>query len=183
MSAYICHDFKTPRNDTARRLPNSFRIVPVVFYLALIAGAYFVTMDVINIRGAKAEKLKHDQVKAQHESEKTRFAEEKKNLDIESARATEVAKWIEGTRVIQPLCVRVARSVPTEATLGELILERNEQLPDQFILSFKLVNGQPQHVQAVQTNLEQLNYRSYSPQQSKQGDTWDCRTNLVWQDR
>lgn len=183
MSDYLCHDFKTPRTDTSRRLPNSFRAVPVAFYLAMVAGAYFVTMDIIGYRAANQDKIKYDQIKAQHDAEKAKLEEQTGGLNVETARGTEIAKWIEGTRVMQPIFVKIARSITGESRLGELILERNEQLPNQLVLSMKLTDANISDVQQIQTNLEQLNYRAYSPQQSKQGDVIDYRSNLVWQQR
>ncbi len=183
MSTFLCHDFKTPRTDTSRRLPNSFRIVPIGFYLAVVVGAYFVTMDVISYRSANRDKAKYAQIKAQHEGEKAKHDEQTSGLNVETARAKEVAKWIEGTRVIQPICVKIGRSITTEARLSELILERNEQLPNQLVMSMKLTGGGVTEVQQIQTNIEQLNYRAYSPQQSKQGEVIDYRSNLVWQQR
>lgn len=181
MSNYLCHDFKTPRTDTSRRLPNSFRMVPVIFYLAMVLGAYFMTMDVISYRAAKADKAKYDQIKAQHDAEKAKLQAQTGTLNVESARANEVAKWIEGTRVMQPICVKIARSISAEARLSELLLERNEQLPNQLVLNMKLSDGSVSDMQQIQTNIEQLNYRAYSPQQSKQGDVIEYRSNLVWQ--
>lgn len=183
MSTYLCHDFKTPRTDTSRRLPNSFRVIPVGFYLAMVAGAYFVTMDVINYRAAQTDKTKFTQIKAQYEGEKAKFGEQTASLNVETARAQEVAKWVEGTRVMQPICVKIGRSLSSEARLSELILERNEQLPNQLVLTMKLNGGTVADVQQIQTNVEQLNYRAYSPQQSKQGEVIDYRSNLVWQQR
>lgn len=183
MSAYLCHDFKTPRTDTSRRLPNSFRIVPVVFYLALVAGAYFITMDVIGYRSANREKAKYEQIKAQHEAEKARHDSQSSSTSVETARAQEIAKWVEGTRVMQPICVKIGRSLQAEARLSELLIERNEQLPNQLMLSMKLTGSNIQDVQKIQAGVEQLNYRAYSPSQSKQGDVIDYRSNLVWQAR
>lgn len=181
MSDYICHDFKTPRNDTSRRLPNSFRVVPIVFFVAMVAGAYFVTMDIIGYRAAKDEKAKFAQIKTQFDSEKAKFESQTASLNVETARAQEVAKWIEGTRVMQPICVKIGRTITSEARISELLLERNEQLPNQLVLSMKLSGGNITEVQQIQANIEQLNYRAYSPQQSKQGETIDYRANLVWQ--
>lgn len=181
MSAYICHDFKTPRTDTSRRLPNSFRALPVLFYVAVVAGAYFITMDVISYRRSVDEKAKFNQIKKQYDEEKAKFEEMTGHLTTESSRAQEIAKWIEGTRAMQPICVKIGRSITTEARLSELIVERNEQLPNQLVLSMKLTGANIAEVQQIQSNIEQLNYRAYSPQQSKQGDIIDYRSNLVWQ--
>lgn len=183
MSNFLCHDFKTPRTDTSRRLPNSFRAVPAAFYLSLVVGAYLVTMDILSYRSAKQDKAKFDQIKAQCEADRKHFEEEKSVTDVETARAQEVAKWVEGTRVMQPICVKIARSLPPEVRMSELLLERNEQIPNQFVLNVKFSGGSVQNVQDIESNLSQLNYRAYSPQQSKEGDAIEYRSNLVWQQR
>ncbi|MBX7210801.1 MAG: hypothetical protein K1X78_21010 [Verrucomicrobiaceae bacterium] len=183
MSNYLCHDFKTPRTDTSRRLPNSFRIVPVIFYVAMVAGAYFITIDVLGYRAANRDKATFNQIKADHNAEKAKYETQTGSLTVETARAQEVAKWIEGTRSLQPICVKINRSIKADARLGELLVERNEQLPSQFILSMKLTGASVTDVQQIQSNIEQLNYRAYSPQQSKQADVIDYRSNLVWQQR
>lgn len=183
MSNYLCHDFKTPRTDTSRRLPNSFRVVPIAFYVAMVAAAYFVTMDVLGYRAAQREKTSFDQIKTEHDAEKAKYEELTSDLDVETARANAVAKWIEGTRAMQPICVKIGRSVKSEARLSELLLERNEQLPNQLVLTLKLTGGEVTDVQQIQAGIEQLNYRAYSPQQSKQGEVIDYRSNLVWQQR
>ena len=183
MSDYLCHDFKTPRTDTSRRLPNSFRAIPVLFYVAMAVGAYIVTMDVLSYRSAKQDKAKADQTKAGYDAEKAKYEEQTGALNVETGRANSVARWIEGTSVMQPICVKIGRSVTGEARLSELLLERNEQLPNQLVLSMKLNGGTIADMQTIQTNIEQLNYRAYSPQQSKQGDIIDYRSNLVWQQR
>ena len=79
--------------------------------------------------------------------------------------------------------MRIARSVTGETRLTEVILERNEQLPNQLVLSMKMMGSSIQQVQTIQTNIEQLNYRAYSPQQSIKDGLIDYRSNLVWQAR
>ncbi len=182
MSDYLCHDFKTPRTDTSRRLPNSFRVIPIAFYLAMAAGAYFVTMDIIGYQSAKQEKERQNQVKAQHDAEKARHESEFAALDTEAQKGTHLAKWVEATRSIQPVCVKITRNVPVQdgTTITELALERNEQLPSQIGLSMKLTDGNLSQVKNIEAAIEQLNYRAYSPQQSTQNGQIEYKSNLVW---
>ena len=56
MSEYLCHDFKTPRTDTARRLPDTFRFIPIFFYVAMLGGGYMMTMDYFSYGKAKRDK-------------------------------------------------------------------------------------------------------------------------------
>lgn len=181
MSNYICHDFKTPRTDTSRRLPNSFRAVPVFFYLAIVAGAYFITTDIFAYRKASAAKIKADEVKAQHEAAAKKHGDDKTSLDVQTARAEAVARWIEGTRVVQPISVRIARSLPPEVHLNELYIERNEQLPSNLNLSLKLSGGSLVNIQTIEKDLTAMNYRANGSQQSTQGEQIDYSTSLSWQ--
>jgi hypothetical protein len=47
----------------------------------------------------------------------------------------------------------------------------------------KMMGSTIKQVQTIQTNIEQLNYRAYSPQQSIKEGVIDYRSNLVWQAR
>jgi hypothetical protein len=183
MSQYLCHDFKTPRTDTSRRLPNSFRAVPLMFYLAIVGGAYFITTDIFAYRKAQAAKVHAEEVKAQHESTLTKASGDKRQLDVLTARAEAIARWVEGTRVVQPINVKVARSIPPEVRLSELYIERNEQLPSQLSLSLRINGGNMVHVQNIERDISSLNYRTNGSQQTKQGEMLEYRTNLSWQDQ
>jgi hypothetical protein len=182
MSQYLCHDFKTPRTDTSRRLPNSFRAVPLLFYLAVVGGAYFMTTDILGYRKAKESKAHAEEVKAQHEAALSKAAGDKRQLDVLTARAESIAKWVEGTRVVQPIGVKVARAIPPEVRLNELYIERNEELPAQLSLSLRMNGGTMAHVQTIERDISALNYRTNGSQQTKQGEMLEYRTNLSWQD-
>lgn len=181
MSNYICHDFKTPRTDTSRRLPNSFRAVPVFFYLAIVAGAYFITTDIFAYRKATAAKTKADDLKTQHEATAKKHTDDKNALDVQTARAEAIARWIEGTRVVQPISVRIARSLPPEVHINELYIERNEQLPSNLNLSLKLTGGSLVNIQTIEKDLTAMNYRTNGSQQTTTGEQIDYRTSLSWQ--
>ena len=181
MSNYICHDFKTPRTDTSRRLPNSFRAVPVVFYLAIVAGAYLITTDIFAYRKAATAKEKSEAVKTQHEATAKKSSEEKATLDVQTARAEALARWIEGTRVVQPIGVRIARSLPPEVHVSELYIERNEQLPANLNLSLKLTGGSLVNIQTIEKDIAAMNYRTNGSQSTTTGEQIEYRTSLSWQ--
>ncbi|MCB1210166.1 MAG: hypothetical protein KDK97_12600 [Verrucomicrobiales bacterium] len=182
MSDYLCHDFKSPRNDAARRLPNSFRLIPVTFYFAIVAGAYFITMDVINYKRSQQSKADAEQVKKQHEEERDRHNAELADLETETAKGIIVAKWIEGTRVVQPICVKAAAAVSEDVGISDLSIDRNPELPAQMDLIVRMVGGSPKTVEDIQTAMGRLNYRSYSPQRNPMGEKGlEYRTTLVFQ--
>lgn len=183
MSEYICHDFKTPRNDTSKRLPNSFKMVPLAFYLALLGGAYFMTMDWMAYKQAQQSKIAAEEVKKEHESVTKQLNEEKAALDAETAKAENVAKWVEGARNLQPISVAIARAMPPEVRLSDMTIERSDQVPANLSLALRINGGSATEVGLIESSISRLNYRSYSPQQTKNGDIIEYRSTLVRQEQ
>lgn len=180
MSDYLCHDFKSPRTDASRRLPATFRFVPIAFYVAMVGTAYFVTMDVLSLRKSDQDRIVAEELLAEKEEAKNRFEREKHGIDVERAKAEHLAKWIEGTRVLQPLCVEAARAIRGEVRIAELSLDRNSQLPAQIDVSLRLTGADGTHVTAVENAFAKLNYKPYSPQQARSKDVIDYRSTLVF---
>ncbi len=182
MSDYLCHDFKTPRTDTARRLPSSFRAIPVIFYVALIGSAYVMTMDYFNYKRALLQKTEASERKKVSEGERDALKTEKAGLESEATKAEKVAQWMEGARNIQPIAVKIARAVEMDTRITQVALERSEQVPANLALTIHL-NGSKvsTELSAIEASLGQLLYRSYSPQQTKNGDSVEYHSTLVRQ--
>ena len=182
MSNFICHDFKTPRTDMSRRLPNSMRIVPVVFYIVLGLCSYIAINDFRGYKIAERETKEATAEKAKLDEAKTKLDSERATIEDQRTRAESYAKWIEGTRILQPITVAVARAMPPETNITELALERSPDLPEQVSLLVRMANGTLAEVSKVEASLNRLHYRSHSPGQAKQGDQVEFRAMLVWQE-
>jgi hypothetical protein len=180
MSDYLCHDFKSPRADASRRLPSTFRFIPIAFYLSILGGIYVVTMDVAKLRRAEQERVSAEQLKKEHDETRAKLESEKLAMDIEKAKAEAVAKWVEGTRVIQPLIVEAARTIQGEVRIAELALDRNAELPAQIDVSLRLTGADSAHVTAVEQAFGKLNYKPYSQQQARTQEMIDYRSTLVF---
>ena len=182
MNEYLCHDFKTPRTDTSRRLPSSFRAIPVVFYIALIGSAYVMTMDYFNYKRALKQKVEAEERKTISEGQRDSFMSEKAELEAEATKAENVAQWMEGARNIQPIAVKIARAVQSETRITQVSLERSEQVPANLALTIHL-NGSKVSTElaAIEAALSQLLYVSYSPQQTPNGDVVEYHSTLVRQ--
>ena len=180
MSEYLCHDFKTPRTDTSRRLPSSFRAIPVIFYVALVGSAYVMTMDYFNYKKALTQKTEAEERKKLSESQRDAFSSEKADLESEAFKAEKVAEWMEGARNIQPIAVKIARAVQAETRITQVALERSEQVPANLALTIHL-NGSKvaSELSAIENALGQLLYNSYSPQQTKNGEAVEYHSTLV----
>lgn len=182
MNEYLCHDFKTPRIDTSRRLPSTFRAIPVIFYVSLIGSAYMMTMDYFHYKKALKQKVDAQERQALSETQRDSFKNEKADLESEATKAEKVAQWMEGARNIQPIAVKIARAVQTDTRITQVALERSEQVPANIALTIHL-NGSKVSTElaAIEASLGQLLYRSYSPQQSKNGDVVEYHSTLVRQ--
>lgn len=182
MSQYLCHDFKTPRTDMSRRLPGSMRVVPIFFYAVALATAFFVFNDMRALQQAEQDRLAALARKDEYIAAKATLDSEKTTIDAELFRAEAVAKWVEGTRVLQPVTVAIARAVPLETNITELNLERSADLPAQVSMLVRLSNSTLAEVAKIESSVNRLNYRSFSPSQAKQGDLIEFRSMLVWQE-
>ena len=182
MNEYLCHDFKTPRTDTSRRLPSSFRAIPVIFYVALVGSAYIMTMHSFNYKKALKQKTDAEERQKVSEAERDSLRNQKADLECEAVKADQVAKWMEGARNIQPIAVKIARAVQTDTRITQVALERSEQVPANIALTIHL-NGSrvSTELAAIEAALGQLLYRSYSPQQTKNGDVVEYHSTLVRQ--
>jgi hypothetical protein len=182
MSQFLCHDFKSPRNDNSRRLPGSMRIVPIMFYIVTLGALFSIFNNMKSMR-------EYDERKALAESQRDEDTAAKASLDTELVAlnkeqqlAEQVAKWVEGTRVVQPITVAVARAVGTETFISDLMLERSPDVPSQVNLSIRLSNaGQPE-TEKINSALGRLRYRTHSPTVDRSGEEVEYRTMLVWQD-
>ena len=182
MSQFLCHDFKTPRTDMSRRLPSSMRLVPVMFYLVLVGSTFFIIKDWSDLKRAEQDLAVAANRRDEAVNAKTKLKDEKGNIETEKYRAEGIAKWVEGTRVVQPISVAIARAMPPETNITELDLTRNADFPAQVSMTLRLVNGGATEIEKVQKSLERLHYRSHSPQQLRQGDMMEFRSMLVWMD-
>lgn len=182
MNEYLCHDFKSPRIDTSRRLPSSFRAIPIIFYVALVGSAYVMTMDYFNYKKALKQKVDAQERQALSETQRDSFKNEKADLESEATKAEKVAQWMEGARNIQPIAVKIARAVQTDTRITQVALERSEQVPSNIALTIHL-NGSKVSMElaAIEASLGQLLYRSFSPQQTKNGEVVEYHSTLVRQ--
>jgi hypothetical protein len=181
MNHQLCHDFKTPRIDSSKRLPTIFIAVPILFYAVVFGGAYVSATSYVSYRDALQHRDQWKQYQTQQEDGKTALETQKASVALETWRAETLAKWIEGTRALQPIGVAVARCVPPEISLSEVSLERNAELPQQIQLIVHINSGTPEEIGKIQTAIGALYYRPYNSQQIKTGDMLDYRSMLVWQ--
>lgn len=181
MSQYLCHDFKSPRTDTSRRLPNSMRIVPVMFFVVILAATGFGVKDYLAVRKAGEREQAAIAREADLKAQKTALDAEMANIEKQRKKGENIAQWIEGTRIVQPVAVAIARAVPAETDITSLVLERNSDVPTQLNMTLQLMNGGLPEFAKIESSISRLNYRMFSPQQNKEGEAVEFRSLLVFQ--
>jgi hypothetical protein len=181
MSHSLCHDFKTSRTDSSKRLPGIFVVVPILFYVIVFGGAYLCATSYVNYRDAVATRDQWQQYQLEQEEAKAGLETEMTEVKLENWRAEKLAQWVEGTRAMQPISVAIARAMPPEITLAEMSLERTLDLPQQVTLRVRINNGTLDEVGKIQSAVSGLNYRAYNNTQVKNGESLDFSTLLVWQ--
>jgi len=181
MSSYLCHDFKSPRTDTSRRLPNSMRIVPVMFYVVIFAATGFGVKDYLAVRHAAEREQAATAKTADLKAKVDAINAEKATIETQRKKGENIAQWVEGTRIVQPVAVAIARAVPMETDITSLVLERNSDLPSQVNLTIQLLNGGIPEFAKIESSISRLNYRLFSPQQNKEGEVVEFRSLLVYQ--
>jgi hypothetical protein len=182
MSAFLCHDFKTPRNDNSRRLPASMRMIPILFYGVCLFATYYIFSDIQSMREADERRIVYEAQRDEARAAKARLDTELQALSKEQELAEQVAKWVEGTRVVQPITVAVSRAVGMETFISDLMLERIPDVPSQLNLSLRLSNaGQPE-TEKINSALSTLRYKPHSPSVGRQGEEVEYRSLLVWQE-
>lgn len=177
----LCHDFKTPRTDASKRLPPIFAIVPILFYVTVLGGAYLSATSYMSYRDATESRDQWQQYQTGQEEAKAGFESQGAQVAREKWKAEKLAQWVEGTRALQPISVAISRSVPAEISLSELALERSTEIPQQINLSVRINSGTLEEIAKIQSAIAALNYRPYNSSQIKAGDALDYRSMLVWQ--
>jgi hypothetical protein len=181
-TSFICHDFKSPRNDNSRRLPGSMRVIPVLFFGVSLFSLFSIFTDVRSMRESDEKKVLCEAQRDEAVAAKARLETELTALTKEQALADQVAKWVEGTRIVQPITVAVSRAVGMETFISDMTLERIPDVPSQLNLSLKLSNaGQPE-TEKINAALSRLRYKPHSPSVGRAGDETEYRTLLVWQE-
>ena len=181
MENYVCHDLKSQRAEISHGLPPVYKIVPLLFYVSMIGCSAAMGWLELERRKAVVEARSFSAQDATYKGESARLAKDRAQVEILNKRATEVAKWVEGALNLQPVCVAVSRATGNDATISELSLTRNPELPSQVHLELKMNNADSAVMDATLQGIRGLDFRAYSAQQSKEIDQLDYKATLVWQ--
>jgi len=180
--ARFIDDFKTERKDIAPPLPGYLRLVPVIFYVSIVASILLNALFIARwSQASQAKELSIKQGKeiaAQLESVKA----QRTQLETEARKATDLATWVEGSRPLQPLIVDIARSMEADSSIVEMQLERAPENASQIHLGLRLLTSNTRQLDQTLQTIANARFRTFSPQQSMEKGEVEYKATLFWQD-
>ncbi|MEM7600402.1 MAG: hypothetical protein AAF357_03180 [Verrucomicrobiota bacterium] len=178
---FVCHDLKTERKEVSGGLPGYLRVVPVLFFAALVICTSGFAWFELSRKQAGKDLAKWDRVGAGYEAEARKVQSEKTSVEAANERARQLASWLEGAHHLQPLIVALGRSAGGDATIAEVDLARKEEIPSQIQFRLKMDGVTSGVLDDILQGIRSQNFRAYSAQQQKTEGSLDYDATLVFQ--
>lgn len=174
-------DLKTDRKDIMPALPMVFRLVPILFYGAV---AFLLVIGSLAFWNMRVATQKRDAVKQQITSLQAEIAKTKADraaLESKIREATDLEAWVLASMPLQPLVVAIVRSMDPQSSIVDLKLERDTETPSQLRLGLRLNTNSDQQLEDTLEVIRRMNYREFSPTQTRVRGDLDYRASLLWQ--
>ena len=173
-------DFKTERKDGMPQLPAIYRLVPILFYLSLLFVTVVGSSALWHSRTAsdryQAVVLQTDQLKKKIETSKAARSELQKSI----VEARDLEKWVLASMPLQSLVVGIVRSMEQGSNIVDLSIVRDPETPSQLKLAMTLSGENDKQIEKTLEKIQELNYREFSPTQSKVKGNLEYRASLLW---
>lgn len=182
LESRVIDDMKTERAEIAPPLPATFRLVPLGFFLSVAGTIILCGFFAWQLHEASASR---DAWKAQTEETKQAHRAtraERRQLEEQAKRASDILAWVESSRGLQPLIVDIARSMEPESSLTQLSLVRDGNNATQVRLALRMNSQGLAQLDQTLESIFRKNYRAYSPQQTLARGEVDYQATLIWQD-
>lgn len=178
---YSIDDLKTERSDIAPPLPQIARLVPLLFYVSVF-GAIALT-GLFTVRLLASTKARDEWVAKEKLSkqELLKIQAERKTLEGQAKRASDLQIWTESTRGLQPLVVDLARGIESDASLIDMHIARSKDDSKQLKFSIRINASSMTQLDQIVNRLQSAGYRTYSPEQKLSRSEIDYQTTLIWQ--
>jgi len=179
----IIHDLKTERQSVSAGLPSGYKLIPLAFYLVSVASIF---LSLYFYLSKKAYEASEDQMQsriASARSEESTLINGQQAIVDEAKKAEVFAKWLEGSRPLQPVTVAIGRSMGKDSTVAELALDRNPEIPAHTFMQLKIDGGGSEQIETTLDAIYALEYQTYSAQQVKGKDSTDFQATLIHGDK
>lgn len=172
-------DFKTERKDLLPPLPMVFRLVPLLFYLAIVFLAVVGSVAVWHSRAASERYQSLVGQTAQLNAKIQELKNARNALDDRTLEAMDLENWVLGSMPLQPLVVAMVRSVGEDSSIVDLSLERDPETPAQLKLALTLRTDSDKQLEVTLEAIRALGYRDLSPTQSMVKGNLEYRATLL----
>lgn len=179
----IIHDLKTERQNVSEGLPSGFKLVPTAFYIVSISAVFLSLYFYLGKKAYETSEASMRDRLAQAESQRSTFLAQQEGVSSQAKRAEGIAKWLEGSRPLQPITAVIGRSMGKDSTVAELSLDRNPEIPAHTFMQLKIDGGGSQQIEATLNEIYGLNFQTYSAQQVKGKNSTDFQATLIYSDR
>ena len=173
-------DFKTERKDCMPPLPAIYRLVPILFYLSLLFVGVVGSTALWHSRTAseryQAVLLQTDELKKKIDASKAARSELQKGI----VEARDLEKWVLASMPLQPLVVGIMRSMEQGSDIVDLSIVRDPETPSQLKLALTLSGENDKQIEQTLKKIQDLNYREFSPTQTKVKGNLEYRASLLW---
>ncbi|MEM7603327.1 MAG: hypothetical protein AAF357_18180, partial [Verrucomicrobiota bacterium] len=179
----IIHDLKTERQNISEGLPAGYKLIPVSFYIVSLATVFLSLFFYLSKKAYESTETSMRDRQSQAQTQQTGFVSQQNTISAESKKAEGIAKWLEGSRPLQPVTAVVGRSMGKDSTIAELSLDRNPEIPAHTFMQLKIDGGGSQQIENTLSAIYALDYQTYSAQQVKGRNSTDFQATLIYVDR
>lgn len=182
ITARSIDDFKTDRKGISPPLPIYLRLLPLLFYLAVLGS--IVLSGLFFIRYSQAGKMRDvaRQRAGQIQADLQASKKQRQDLENEAKKASDIVAWLEASRPLQPLLVEIGRSIEPNSSIVELRLDRDANNPAQIRFSLRLSSDGTRQLDLTLAKIAALRFRTFSPQQTFEKGEIDYKATLIWLD-
>ena len=179
MEKPVCHDLKTERTGVAPPLPPVLAIVPLLFYVGIVACAVLCAKFYFAIRASQDEEAKWEHAKKREVETTGRINLQMNATQKEKERAAETLAWLEGSRSLQPINMVIARSVSENSSIQELSLSRKQDDPGQLKIELVLTGETQKQMVGTLLALAEFSYRPYFEERKQTDDVLYYEATLI----
>jgi hypothetical protein len=174
-------DLKTERPDITPPLPATLRLVPILFYLVVLGGIVLSGLFLVILRNAAAAEQQWKAQAAERTQRLNEVQAERRSLEGQAHRASDVVAWVEGARSLQPLVLGIIRSMEPTSSIASLGLSRDPATAPQVKLVLKLNTQDPRQLDTTLEAIAERNFRTYNPNQTQSRGEIDYEATLLYQ--
>lgn len=175
----VIHDLKIERQNVSSGLPAGYKLIPVTFYIVSVAAIFLSLYFYLSKKSYETTNMLMQSRIAEAQSERATLVSNQEVIVEESKKAEVLAKWLEGSRPLQPVTVAVGRSMGKDSTVAELALSRNPEIPAHTFMQLKIDGGGTEQIEHTLDSIYALHYQTYSAQQVKGRNSTDFQATLI----